>query len=275
MENLYIKKRTLTPDSVNIAYRLYRWKRNVPMVVFVHGLFGSAMLFDLIASFLSKRWIPSIAIDLRGFGQSEYKNLGLNTFSNDLLHILKEEHLVQEVSGTYRCSRPIILVGYSMGTLVTSLLKKRITESDNGTQAMVASLPKNQSEHEDDIILFHISPIVSIKKRWILRNFPLPNVADIALEFLSHPLVFLHLIWEILSARRFIDLAGYVLTGKWDFCFYSEWMNIESLPYTLRVFEEEWHFLLYRVPEALANYLLYLVLWKVELVTTTQEAYIS
>lgn len=103
---------------------------------------------------------------------------------------------------------------------------------------------------------------MAIKKRRLLRHFLLPEIQEVDFGILSHPWSFIHLIWEILSARRHIDLAGYIFTGRWDFCFYRESSQVDDTPYTVQVFEEENHYLLYRVPQALASYLLQIILGK-------------
>lgn len=153
-----------------------------------------------------------------------------------------------------------------MGTLVTSMLKKRITDTDGGTRAMVSKTESMQNPEEaGDMTLFHVSPILALRKRRMLRHFLLPEIGQLDLRILAHPFDFFRLVWEILSARRFIELTGYIVSGFWDFCFYREMANMEEdSPYTLRVFEREDHYLLYRVPQMLANYLLQVIIQRKE-----------
>ena len=138
----------------------------------------------------------------------------METFSDDVLTILEQENLVREDDGVYRCTRPLVLVGYSMGTLVTSLLKKRIVDDDGGATTAIEEIFEDgyNTRTMEDITLFHISPVMTIKKRRLLYHFFLPDAGKVDLRFLRHPFAFFHLVREILSARRYIDLAGYIIT---------------------------------------------------------------
>jgi len=122
------------------------------------------------------------------------------------------------------------MVGYSMGTIVTSLCEK-IRKDDTRLK------------------LFHISPVLFIQKRKILFNLPFDIKSRMDLKLPLRPLKFIRIVWEILKYRTSVNiLSSVIFVGKYDFCF----DDILPPKNTLHVFQDN-HYLLYKNPRTLAT----------------------
>ena len=100
-------------------------------VVLVHGLGGSHLNWDLLAPLLRPH-ARVLAIDLPGFGRSEPGGRRASVQANvEVLH-----RFVTEVAGT-----PAVLVGNSMGGMISIFTAARTPESVSGLVLLDAAVP--------------------------------------------------------------------------------------------------------------------------------------
>jgi len=102
-----------------------------PTVVLVHGLGGSHLNWDLLAPLL-RRHTRVLALDLPGFGLSEPGDR--RTTVHDNVRVL--DRFLTEVAGT-----PAVLVGNSMGGMISILQTAASPESVNGLVLLDAAVP--------------------------------------------------------------------------------------------------------------------------------------
>jgi pimeloyl-ACP methyl ester carboxylesterase len=100
-------------------------------IVLVHGLGGSHLNWDLLAPKLTAR-ARVLAIDLPGFGMSEPTGRPATIRSN----VAVLARFIREV-----CDRPVVLVGNSMGGLVSILLTARMPPLVHGLVLLDPALP--------------------------------------------------------------------------------------------------------------------------------------
>jgi pimeloyl-ACP methyl ester carboxylesterase len=102
-----------------------------PTMVLVHGLGGSHLNWDLLAPRLTSRG-RVIAVDLPGFGMSAPHGRPSTIRSN-----------VNALAGFVRtvCDPPVVLVGNSMGGLISILLAARMPELVRGLVLLDPALP--------------------------------------------------------------------------------------------------------------------------------------
>src|SRR3712207_2674721 len=102
-----------------------------PTVVLVHGLGGSHLNWDLFAPLLSPH-ARVLALDLPGFGLSEPGER--RTTVHDNVWVL--DRFLAEVAGT-----PAVLVGNSMGGMISILQTATFPESVSGLVLLDAAVP--------------------------------------------------------------------------------------------------------------------------------------
>lgn len=102
-----------------------------PTVVLVHGLGGSHLNWDLFAP-LIRPHARVLALDLPGFGRSEPG--GRRTTVQDNVEVL--DRFLTEVAGT-----PVILVGNSMGGMISILETDRAPQKVSGLVLLDAAVP--------------------------------------------------------------------------------------------------------------------------------------
>lgn len=102
-----------------------------PTIVLVHGLGGSHLNWDLLAPKLTSRG-RVLAVDLPGFGMSPPPGRPATVRSN--VNVLAG--FVREV-----CDPPVVLVGNSMGGLISILLTARMPELVRGLVLLDPALP--------------------------------------------------------------------------------------------------------------------------------------
>lgn len=97
----------------------YKLPKSIPLLVFTHGLGGSAAQFvSLLTSLINQA--PCLAIDLPGFGRSEFAPRNDKAYTT---HALAE--LVATIIKDYRDAendQKVVLVGHSMGCSINALL---------------------------------------------------------------------------------------------------------------------------------------------------------
>jgi len=103
----------------------------VPTVVLVHGLGGSHLNWDLFAPLLRPH-ARVLALDLPGFGRSEPGDR--RTTVHDNVKVL--DRFLREVAGT-----PVVLVGNSMGGMISILQTAGSPETVNGLVLLDAAVP--------------------------------------------------------------------------------------------------------------------------------------
>ncbi|MFD2093382.1 alpha/beta fold hydrolase [Blastococcus deserti] len=102
-----------------------------PTVVLVHGLGGSHLNWDLFAPLLRPQ-ARVLALDLPGFGRSEPG--GRRTAVHDNVDVL--DRFLAEVAGT-----PVVLVGNSMGGMISILQTAAAPDTVNGLVLLDAAVP--------------------------------------------------------------------------------------------------------------------------------------
>lgn len=103
-----------------------------PMTVFIHGMWGSARIFEFWLRYADAMNIPAVAFDLRGHGSSRCTNGGLGHAS--ILDYVADGNEVVDTFG--KC----YLVGHSMGALIA---RKVATENSNVLKVVsVTSAPE-------------------------------------------------------------------------------------------------------------------------------------
>ena len=102
-----------------------------PTVVLVHGLGGSHLNWDLFAPLLRPH-ARVLALDLPGFGRSEPG--GRRTTVQDNVKVL--DRFLAEVAGT-----PVVLVGNSMGGMISILQTAAAPSTVNGLVLLDAAVP--------------------------------------------------------------------------------------------------------------------------------------
>ena len=102
-----------------------------PTVVLVHGLGGSHLNWDLFAP-LIRDHVRVLALDLPGFGRSE--PAGRRTAVKNNVEVL--DRFLTEVAGT-----PVVLVGNSMGGMISLLETAQAPEKVSGLVLLDAAVP--------------------------------------------------------------------------------------------------------------------------------------
>ena len=102
-----------------------------PTIVLVHGLGGSHLNWDLLAPLLSPH-ARVLSIDLPGFGRSEPGGRRASVQAN--VEVL--DRFLAEVAGT-----PAVLVGNSMGGMISILTTARSPEAVSGLVLLDAAVP--------------------------------------------------------------------------------------------------------------------------------------
>ena len=113
------RSRHATVDGQELHYLDFDGPRSSPLVVCVHGLGGSALNFGAFGPLLTHRH-RMLALDLPGHGRSEAGTASSRTGDTvDGLVRLVERFLLQVAES------PVILIGHSLGGVLTVLLAQR------------------------------------------------------------------------------------------------------------------------------------------------------
>ena len=114
-----------------------------PTVVLVHGLGGSHLNWDLLAPLLTDS-ARVFALDLPGFGLSE-PGLRLATVQNNRRVL---ERFIRDVAGA-----PVILVGNSMGGMISILQASRRPETVSGLVLLDPAIPGGRRKLDGRVAL--------------------------------------------------------------------------------------------------------------------------
>ena len=114
-----------------VHYIDYGGKPDGPLVVCVHGLGGSAISFDLIATLLAAE-CRIYAVDLVGHGRTPVLGRSATVGANRRV----VDHFLSDVVG-----EPAILIGNSMGGLISLLQASKRPESVAGLVLIGPALP--------------------------------------------------------------------------------------------------------------------------------------
>ena len=115
----------------SVHYVDFGGREDGPTVVLVHGLGGSHMNWDLFAPLITGH-ARVLALDLPGFGRSE--PTGRRTAVHDNVEVL--DRFLTEVAGT-----PVVLIGNSMGGMISILETARSPEKVTGLVLLDAAVP--------------------------------------------------------------------------------------------------------------------------------------
>jgi len=144
-----------------------------PTVVLVHGLGGSHLNWDLFAP-LIRDHARVLAVDLPGFGRSEPG--GRRTTVRDNVAVL--DRFLTEVAGT-----PAVLVGNSMGGMISILETAASPQSVNGLVLLDAAVPGPRRALDPLVAFtFAVYAIPMVGERFLAlrrkRSTPLRQVRD-------------------------------------------------------------------------------------------------
>jgi len=144
-----------------------------PTVVLVHGLGGSHLNWDLFAP-LIRDHARVLAVDLPGFGRSEPD--GRRTTVRDNVAVL--DRFLTEVAGT-----PAVLVGNSMGGMISILETAASPQSVNGLVLLDAAVPGPRRALDPLVAFtFAVYAIPMVGERFLAlrrkRSTPLRQVRD-------------------------------------------------------------------------------------------------
>ncbi|HET6394291.1 MAG TPA: alpha/beta hydrolase [Blastococcus sp.] len=146
---------------------------DAPTVVLVHGLGGSHLNWDLFAPLIRDR-ARVLALDLPGFGRSEPG--GRRTTVHDNVEVL--DRFLTEVAGT-----PAVLVGNSMGGMISILQTAASPRSVNGLVLLDAAVPGPRRALDPLVaVTFALYAIPMVGERFLAlrrkRSTPLRQVRD-------------------------------------------------------------------------------------------------
>jgi pimeloyl-ACP methyl ester carboxylesterase len=144
-----------------------------PTVVLVHGLGGSHLNWDLFAPLLAPR-ARVLAVDLPGFGRSEPGDR--RTTVHDNVQVL--DRFLREIAGT-----PVVLVGNSMGGMISILQTAASPETVNGLVLLDAAVPGPRRSLDPLVtVTFVAYSIPRVGERFLSlrrkRSTPLRQVRD-------------------------------------------------------------------------------------------------
>ncbi|TFV89379.1 alpha/beta hydrolase [Blastococcus sp. CT_GayMR20] len=144
-----------------------------PTVVLVHGLGGSHLNWDLFAP-LMRPHARVLALDLPGFGRSEPGDR--RTTVHDNVKVL--DRFLREVAGT-----PVVLVGNSMGGMISILQTAGSPETVNGLVLLDAAVPGPRRALDPLVaVTFAVYAVPVLGERFLRlrrrRTTPLRHVRD-------------------------------------------------------------------------------------------------
>ena len=147
---------------------------DAPTVVLVHGLGGSHLNWDLFAPLIRGR-ARVLALDLPGFGRSEPG--GRRTTVHDNVEVL--DRFLTEVAGA-----PAVLVGNSMGGMISILTAARSPQKVNGLVLLDAAVPGPRGKPDPLVAAsFALYAIPRVGERVLrmrrLRQTPLRRVREL------------------------------------------------------------------------------------------------
>jgi pimeloyl-ACP methyl ester carboxylesterase len=168
----YGQSRTVDLGGV-VHYVDFGGPDGAPTVVLVHGLGGSHLNWDLFAPLLRDR-ARVLALDLPGFGRSEPGNR--RTTVQDNVEVL--DRFLTEVAGT-----PVVLVGNSMGGMISILQTAAAPGTVNGLVLLDAAVPGPRRALDPLVaVMFALyavplvgERVLSLRRR---RSTPLRQVRD-------------------------------------------------------------------------------------------------
>lgn len=101
--------------NVKIFYEINQGDKNKRPLVFLHGLGGDLTAWNRVRKYFSAQKYTTLALDFRGFGLSDRpdskKSYELNNFADDVIEIMRKEHL----------EKPVI-VGHCFGGMIAMIL---------------------------------------------------------------------------------------------------------------------------------------------------------
>ena len=144
-----------------------------PTVVLVHGLGGSHLNWDLFAPLLRPH-ARVLALDLPGFGRSEPGDR--RTTVHDNVTVL--DRFLREVAGT-----PVVLIGNSMGGMISILQAAAAPETVNGLVLLDAAVPGPRRSLDPLVAgMFALYAVPRVGERFLAlrrrRSTPLRQVRD-------------------------------------------------------------------------------------------------
>lgn len=173
-----------TYESIRIFYRrhpqadaLPTKPAPLPLLVFIHGLGGSAAQFGFLLTSLVNL-ASCLCIDLPGCGLSKFSPKSWDAYTTEAL-----AELLAKVIEDYRdreSGQSVVLIGHSMGCSLTALLASSTSPLQNrlpNVVGVVCICPKSEPPTEGQVATFRKlllipGPIFDLWRRWDRRGGP-------------------------------------------------------------------------------------------------------
>jgi pimeloyl-ACP methyl ester carboxylesterase len=157
----------------HVHYVDFGGQDDAPTVVLVHGLGGSHLNWDLFAPLLRPH-ARVLALDLPGFGKSEPG--GRRTSVHENVKVL--DRFLREIAGT-----PVVLVGNSMGGMISILQAAENPDTVNGLVLLDPAVPGPRRALDPIVaVIFAMYAIPLVGERFLWarrkRSTPLRQVRD-------------------------------------------------------------------------------------------------
>ncbi|PIB03180.1 mRNA-capping enzyme [Cercospora beticola] len=125
---------------------------DLPLIVLIHGLGGSAAQFAPLLNSLTQI-APCMAIDLPGCGLSDFKPDDIEAYTTtafaELLHVAIEEHRNKEAN------QKVVLIGHSMGCSIAALLASSSSPlyhlCADSIVSLIAVCPRSRGVSEEEM----------------------------------------------------------------------------------------------------------------------------
>ena len=195
------KEKKATFHSYEVGKRVMTYVKagdeNLPLVIFVHGSPGSLSAFiDFLADTTLLKKTQLISVDRPGFGAS---NFGYAEPS-----LQKQAAYLKPILEAYKSSRPIILVGHSLGGPLIARMAMDYPELIDGLVIVAGSIDPELEPHET----WFRAPLATPFLKWILpRSMRASNDEIYKLK---------PELQDMLPLWRNIDTPTIVIQGKKD-----------------------------------------------------------
>lgn len=123
-------------DKTEIFFQEWREPTENGVVLITHGLAEHSECYDHVARAIGEMGWSVIAWDLRGHGRSEGKRGFVQNFSD---YVEDHKQMIELVSKDKKKEAPLVLLGHSMGGLITLLTSMEL--SNETVQGLVLSSP--------------------------------------------------------------------------------------------------------------------------------------
>lgn len=193
-------------EGGSIFYSHWRPEGEVrALILIVHGLAEHCLRYERLAEYLNAQGYAVCALDLPGHGQSDGRRGFINDFDDYLAAVLG---LRDKMAAQYKY-RPVILLGHSMGGLVSTRLVQR---SQEGFAGLVLSAPALAVAQQPSRLLKFVVRLLSklMPKLGVLQldSNAVSRDEDVVAAYAADPLNYTGKIPARTVAEMFAAMAG-------------------------------------------------------------------